>query len=748
MVTSRNSAVGSVAGQVSQGSPAKSFTIPSSSIKFATGQIGDRYDPNPVTQALTELSDSVQKKLLDAGIVKAPAKAPSVTITANLSQTSYTIPVLLSIPQTVDSGTEVHLWVLPPTDTPVGTYVQLSIQLPNGDVIDLGTTSLTAAMISAGADIQPFALVPTGNYIIAVSLADKTSGARAYAVGADRQSINYKVKVVSGAAGVPTIGSAPTPTAEPEPTPTAEPEPTPTVTESVTPTAEPSPEVSIDARGLVVVDPLAEPAAVAATAVTAVTLVAAVSAAASAAAAVGGAASAAGSASGAAGGGAGGGARGGAGGGASGSGGSSGSGSSGGSGGSGGGPDDGSDNLATVQTVDVEHESFEDLTVNWGDALPLWQAVPLLSALDQKSHDATVRISRFSPLIAKLITDGAYTTAFAGVISLLLPVSAVVLAIIGIFMNGDLLLPPAVPIFIAMTLIGVFDAGAGFMGMVVFGLGMGLVAGVHTASDVRMLAGLMVIGFGPSLLASAFRGLRRPAAADPRAFWERAVDLGVAPFIAGWAMQGMISALSSLAGVELPIAAYAGWIGLAVGVCMAIRIVLEEFTAQFFPGRLNAIHPTDTPPPSNIQKSIALAMRAGIFYFVAGAFIGFNVYLAVGTIIFILPNYIGLFQDRFPNYPKLYQFLPAGLPGLAWSLLTASWTLALLGRVLGDTPVFAKMSFAILPITSGVFAVLAMIGRAPLPGDTRWYQRDRMKWLYRIGGIAMLVYTMKLAGVL
>ena len=66
---------------------------------------------------------------------------------------------------------------------------------------------------------------------------------------------------------------------------------------------------------------------------------------------------------------------------------------------------------------------------------------------------------------------------------------------------------------------------------------------------------------------------------------------------------------------------------------------------------------------------------------------------------------------------------------------------------LGETPDLAKIAFAVLPIPSATFQILAMFGREPNEGDVRWYLRDNFKWLYWIGGPLMLVYTMHLAGI-
>jgi len=45
-------------------------------------------------------------------------------------------------------------------------------------------------------------------------------------------------------------------------------------------------------------------------------------------------------------------------------------------------------------------------------------------------------------------------------------------------------------------------------------------------------------------------------------------------------------------------------------------------------------------------------------------------------------------------------------------------------------------------------AVLAMFGREGGEDEVRFIQRPQFKWIYRIGGILMLIFTMNLAGVL
>jgi hypothetical protein len=399
-----------------------------------------------------------------------------------------------------------------------------------------------------------------------------------------------------------------------------------------------------------------------------------------------------------------------------------------------------------LTNVDAEHDEFEVDHVEWGDALKWW-SYPIMTALDEPSHQKTVHTARWSPLISKLITDAAYMRAIFGSISAILPAMGVVLGVFGVISTNHQMLPPALAITTAIAVVGVLDAFAGFIGMSVFIVGSVIMNGLHSAGDIRMLAGLAAIGFAPGLLVTAFRGIRRAKAESMHDWWERVTDIAVGSFLGGWTVKGIVGALSPLAGVKLPISDSANTVAIAVAAIIPLRIVLEEIAAQWFPSRLNAIHPTYVKPTSLLQKCIALALRASAFMFVASAFIGWTWQLAVGTTLFILPAYVGLFQDRLPNIPRLYQVLPAGIPGLAFALLVASYSMTAMLAVFGATPNLAKMAFVLLPIPSLLFSFLGMLGREPEEGDRRWYQREKWLWLYRIGGVAMLVYTMHLAGI-
>jgi len=112
---------------------------------------------------------------------------------------------------------------------------------------------------------------------------------------------------------------------------------------------------------------------------------------------------------------------------------------------------------------------------------------------------------------------------------------------------------------------------------------------------------------------------------------------------------------------------------------------------------------------------------------------------------------IGWFSDRFPNSPRIWRLLPTGIPGLAFTIIVASATAAAVGAILGDNPDLGKWSFVILPIPMLAITVLGWFGRhgeVDEDGNDEERPGKRNKWIYRIGGLIMLVITLKLAGVI
>jgi hypothetical protein len=683
-------------------------------------RIPPTFEPTARRIGLSPLATSSQDLLVKQGIVDAPTTTTVVAVSNDLTNNKFDVETLTNSAKKIAPGAAIGIKLTPPADTPAGTISYAYVKSPDGNWILLGS-----AMVVAGVPISlpPMSFVFPGAYEILWTLKApvgyqplgflKFSQASIFtAVSAAPElglhTVRLAVTVEQGTAELPTLVSA-TPTPTPTPTPTEVVE-TPVSPEPVTATAE---TTDAPAAGEVVAfSPLDNPAGVADTAVTALAL----------AAAAGAAAGAAGSRSG---------------------GGSSGGGSSGGgSRGEESGNDEGS-----IATIDIELTGHESEKLGLGDRFKIW-TLPIMNFLDKPSHKAGVNSAEYSPLISKFIIDGAYLRAMFGSLTLLATFFAMGLgSTSAIALDGDILPPPALVLGI-IAVIGVFDALSGFLGMFTFAITALVLADERTAGDIRMLMGIVLLGFGPVLLANGARNFRGESSYSGEYIWERITDVAVGAFLAGWSASAMVSVLPALAGLTLPIADSAKAIGLAVAIATIVRIAAEEAAARLFPARLNELHPTEVDDSSLAQKMIALALRAGVFFFVAAAFIGYEWYLFVGTLLFIIPSYLGLFADRVPNNPTLFQLIPAGLPGLIFSLALGALTVGLISSVLGDDPLLAKLSFVLVPIPVFIVAILSLIGREPREGDVRWYERDNFKLLYRVGGAVAFFTVLKMTGIL
>jgi hypothetical protein len=371
-----------------------------------------------------------------------------------------------------------------------------------------------------------------------------------------------------------------------------------------------------------------------------------------------------------------------------------------------------------------------------------------LTFFDSLTHNASILVAPISPLLSKIINDGSYLRAIFGTLSIAPALAASAIAIAAVGINQGEVLPPQWQLFLALAIIGIFDAFAGFVGVMLFVLGTAFTAGIDTQSEPQLMLGVIVVAFGPALIASGFRTLRKHAAKDEFAWWERVVDLAVITFFAGWTVSSMVSALPALAGLTLAVANHVNDFAVGLGVAIAVRILIEEASARWWPARLNAINPSDIPDSSSLQKIFAIAVRFGLFLFMSNAIMGFSWQIVVGSALFVIPVVLGWFSDRFPNSPLIWKIMPTGVPGLAFTLLVAMLTTATVGAVMGTSRELAAWTFAILPLPLLALNILQMFGRhGENEDDEKPIKNPKYKWLYRIGGVVMLAVTMKLAGI-
>ncbi|MEN9710979.1 MAG: hypothetical protein RL441_971, partial [Actinomycetota bacterium] len=409
-----------------------------------------------------------------------------------------------------------------------------------------------------------------------------------------------------------------------------------------------------------------------------------------------------------------------------------------------------SDDANEMRDISDDKTEIDGVTVSnikWGDGLPIW-ALGFFTFTDRPTHRIAVSISSRSPLIAKMILDGAYMRAMIGSLALFLPITAVVLGVAGVSYNSGVFLPPTAFVLGGLIVIGAFDVMAAAMGMAVFCAGMLLTSDFAGASDVRMFFGLFAAVVAPSLLATSFRQIRREAATSLDDWWQRMIDMTVAPLMSAIMVSTAVGFLPALGGADFPIARSALALAFVAALAMVGRVVLEEITAQLYPARLDSIHPDELSGSTLVQRLTSLAMRVALFYFIAYAVVGPGWHLIVGTLLFMVPPVLGMFIDRLPNSPRLHYWLPNGLPAFTFSNFLGFLALTALLRFVDPSANLAQLGFALLPIPGTTFTVLKMFGREAAEGSVRISERESMKWVMRIGGAVLLIVTMRLMGLI
>ncbi len=404
--------------------------------------------------------------------------------------------------------------------------------------------------------------------------------------------------------------------------------------------------------------------------------------------------------------------------------------------------------LLVAEGVNVDHNRgwrtrFSSLGDAWGDRSLLHRA-PLTSFVDEASFTWMAAVGPKSPLLARMIGDGAPLRAMVGSLSLLLPIAAIVLGVWSAIVGGGIAEPPVLGILIALMVIGVIDGLAGALGAVAFSVTVIAMGGILDWSSVRTLLGVALLIAGPGLIASSFRDIRRAAPRSLSGWWERGADVVIVPLLGAYTTYNIANAMPPLGGSLFPVADASTQLAWIVAAMLVLKVVLEEIAARWFPERMATIL-AEPDWPGTLQQVLSSLIRLGLFLFVSAAFIGSPWQLWVGALIWIVPTLLYPFSSRWRNSPRLWQILPADMPSLGIGLLVYLILAAVLASVYGDTTEFALMAFFILLIPGFIQYSLGLLGREPQADDVRWYLRPSMTGVYRVGGVVVLVITCWLA---
>ena len=275
---------------------------------------------------------------------------------------------------------------------------------------------------------------------------------------------------------------------------------------------------------------------------------------------------------------------------------------------------------------------------------------------------------------------------------------------------------PHAGFMLALVVLGIFDAFAGLAAAMVFAVVVLAAGGVGSTDTVRLLLGVCALWFAIALLAGVVRPFRRPTPERALDWWTRGADVVLASLMGGWAVQKSVGALNGLAGHELPLAGSANRIALAALTAIAARIVLETVAGWAYPERLGAVRPEKLPKSGKVQRLAAIGLRTVLFVFVTVAFLGTPWQLWVGTALFVVPQVLSVYEDKFPNRPQLFRVLPKRIVKTVFMMLVGTLSGLALAWLLDDPASRIVNGFVLLSLPGLAFSVIELFGRE---GDQR-----------------------------
>jgi hypothetical protein len=369
--------------------------------------------------------------------------------------------------------------------------------------------------------------------------------------------------------------------------------------------------------------------------------------------------------------------------------------------------------------------------------MEVW-ALPLVVALDNPLKRYATRVARYLPIAAKIFVDGSYLRAMFGSFSAFLMVASVASGIVGVAQADGLMVLPGTLVLATIVLIGTFDVLAGFLGAFTLSIGLAITAGINTPADIRFMFGILALAVVPRVISGAFRTFRRKVDNGVSYHWERFLDYVLAPMLAASAAVQIVGMLPILAGVALPVEELTKVLPISVAIGMVTRVSLEEIAGRYFPNRVAHVHVDNLPVAPLWQILISNLLRAVTFGFISIALVGVSWHLLVGAVMFVLPNFLSLFQNHLPNSKFLYHVIPKGLTNLCVTLWLGQISLMAITGIFQETPELAKIGFVLLPIPGLIISILKLFARKGYETKPKFLQSNAMTWVSRAGTIGMV----------
>ena len=389
--------------------------------------------------------------------------------------------------------------------------------------------------------------------------------------------------------------------------------------------------------------------------------------------------------------------------------------------------------------LEADHDDFETEGAGLVDLLPIWSS-KLMTALDKPLVNWIEVSAKYSPVLSRVINDGSYLRALVGSVTVLGYFAAVVMGIAAVDPSASSLATSGrVGLLVAIMAIGTLDALFGILAMSAFVIASVVSHPFTGVGEFRYLLAMFILGFAPSIMATTFRKIRRPAIETLDDAWERIIDLALIGFISVLTVMSLVGSVSAFAGETVPLASDVKPIAFTVAAFALTRVILEEVAAKFAPDRLNRINPTEVPGTVGWQPWASLVLKATVLVLMIGGMVGMGWHLWVGTFLIFLPGIIGMVFSNLPSVKWVHEFIPAGVGALAFATLISAWSGQLVNALLGKSELYGQLSFILIPLPVILISIIGMFAKQ----EDKLWQRVNKKWLYIVGGIAVFVFTVQ-----
>jgi hypothetical protein len=174
---------------------------------------------------------------------------------------------------------------------------------------------------------------------------------------------------------------------------------------------------------------------------------------------------------------------------------------------------------------------------------------------------------------------------------------------------------------------------------------------------------------------------------------------------------------------------------------LIVRIGLEYLARNTTSGRFKSIHADELDEPSTTQKVASIIGRSAVFAFVAVIFIGNNWALWAGTALYMVPKFVDLVSDNFPNFAKLHRYLPRGIFKVVFIMLIARWWGTVVTSNVPDAEQMIKVGFVLLGLPGLLAGIAGWFGRSG--GDWKSTTVSRV-----LGVVLLIVGILMVRGVL